>query len=88
MSKHFVVDGPPAVVLKSHVPTVMVIVLRLVVVNVNSLLASVLLHGHVIARSKRVDVNNTAVGEDLVVNERWEFSTAETEPNVALRSSV
>lgn len=52
LSEHFVVDGAPSVVFESHVPTVVVVVLRLVIVNVNGLLASVFLERHVVARSE------------------------------------
>jgi hypothetical protein len=66
----------------------MVIKFRLVVVNVNSLFACFLFHLHIVTWSKRIDVYNTSMTEDLIVDEGRELAASKSEPNVALGSSV
>ena len=86
--KILVVDRPPAIVLDALVPTFMIILLGLVILDVDGLLLLFLLELDVVARSECIDVTHGAVHKDLVVDEWRKLEAAETEPNVALRCRV
>lgn len=68
LSQNFVIDGPPTVIFKSHVPPIMIITFRFVVMNVDSLFASFLFHLHVVTWSERIDIYNTSMTKDLIVD--------------------
>ena len=88
LRQDLIVNGPPAVVLKSHVPSIVLVVLRLVEMNVDGLFTHFFFERHVVSGRKCIDVYDCAVREDLVVNEGRELGTTQSEPNVALRSRV
>ena len=64
----FVVDGSPAVVLDSFVPTFVLVVFWLVKFNVKGLLSFCLLNLIVVPWSEGVDIADCSVHEDFVVN--------------------
>lgn len=78
--KCLVVDRPPPVVLDSLVPALSVAVICLIVPDVNLVLALVTLYLHVVAGGERIDVDDAAVRENLVVDEWGEFLTTQAEP--------
>jgi hypothetical protein len=88
LCQYFVVDWTPPIILKSEVPTVMVVILRFIVVDIDSLFSSFFLHLHVVTRSKRVDVHDTSMTKDFVVDQRREFDTAKSEPHMAFRCCI
>lgn len=66
----------------------MIIILRFVVANVDSLFARFLFHLHVVSWSERINVYNTSMTKDLIIDQGRELASSESEPDVALSSSV
>ena len=66
----------------------MIVILGLVVLDINLLLPCLLLDGVVVTRCKRVDIDDAAMREDLVVDQRWEALTTQAEPDMAARRCV
>ena len=81
-------DGTPAISLNSLVPTIMIVVFRSIKRDVDCVLPLIFLHGVVVTRRKRIDVDDTSMREDLVVDQRWESITSETEANVTARCRI
>ena len=88
LCKHLIVNWTPAVVFKTHVPAIVLILLRLVKMHIDCLLARFFLHLHVVARCKSIHVNDTAMHKDLVEDEGWELRTAQTEAHMALGGCI
>jgi len=88
LGKHFIIDWTPSIVFKSHIPTVVLILLRFIEVHIYRLFTCFFLHLHVITRRKCVNVNDTTMHKDLVEYQWGELGAAETETHVALRSCV
>jgi hypothetical protein len=57
------------------VPAIVAVVLRLVIFDVDRVFLVMLLQCVVVSRCERVDVYDSAVSENLVVNQRWESVT-------------
>jgi len=74
-SQYFVRDGPPAVALNSMVPAIVAVVLRLVEADVDRVFFVMLLQRVVVSRCEGVDVYDSSVSEDFVINQRWESIT-------------
>ena len=86
--ENLVRDWPPAVALNSLVPSIVIVLLRLVKGDVDGVLSLVLLQCVVIARGEGIDVDHASVSENLVVDQRREAFSTQTEPDVAARGRI
>lgn len=86
--ENFVRDWTPSISLDPLVPTVMVVLLRLVKANINALLLCVLLQLVVVAWCEGVDVDYSTVRENLVVDQGWETIATKSESDMAARGSI
>ena len=66
----------------------MIIALGLVKPNINFFLASVFFNLVVVARCESVDIYYAAMREDLVVDERWELVSTQSESYMTPRSCI
>ena len=82
-SEDLVVDGPPAVVLDSLVPPLVVVAFILVELDVDTLLLFLLLQLMVVSGCESIDVNDCSMHEDFVVNQRRELESSQSETDVA-----
>ena len=87
-SKDFIIDWSPPVVLNSFIPSLMLVALGFIILDVDRLTFLVLFHLIIVPRGERVDVTNSAMHEYLVIYQRWEFQPSESKPHVALRCRV
>jgi hypothetical protein len=88
LSEHFVVDWTPTVVFKTHVPTVVLVLLWFIEMHIDRLFTCFFLHLHVIAWCKRIYVNNATVHKDLVEYQRGELGATQTETHVTFRGRI
>ena len=86
--ENLVRDWPPAVALNSLVPSIVIVLFRLVKGDVDRVLSLVLLQCVVIARGEGIDVDHASVSKDLVVDQWWEALSTQTEPDVAARGRI
>ena len=86
--ENLVRDWPPAVALNSLVPSIVIVLFGLVKSDVDRVLSLVLLQCVVIARGEGIDVDHASVSENLVVDQRREAFSTQTEPDVAARGRI
>ena len=66
----------------------MIVILRLIILNIDLFLACVLLDLVVVTGCKSVDIYYAAMREDLVVDERWELVSTQSESYMTPRSCI
>lgn len=85
-------DWTPAVVLCTTVPSIFIVNFishfRFVEHDIDSIFAGFFFDFDVVSWGESVDVDDTAVGEDFIIDERREFRATETESDVALRGCI
>ena len=86
--QNFVRYGAPTVTFDPLIPTIMVIVFRLVILYVDLFLSNFFLNFTVVSWSESIDINDATMGEDLVIDERREPFSTQSESNMASRGSV
>ena len=80
--QNFVRYGAPTVTLDPLIPAVMVIVIGLVILYVDLFLSNFFLNLIVVSWSESVDINDATVGENLVIDERGEPFSTESESDM------
>jgi hypothetical protein len=68
LCENLVVYWPPSIILKSHVPTIMLVVFWFIEMYVDRLFPCFLFDRHIITGCKCIDVDDASVAEDFVVN--------------------
>ena len=61
----------------------MIVILGLVILNIDLFLPCVFLDLIVVAGSESIDIYYAAMSEDLVVDQRWELVSTQSESNMA-----
>ena len=88
-SQDLVGDGSPSVVLSSHVPTIILAVIVLLIESdINAIITFRPFHSFVISWCEGVDIDHSSMSENLVVNQWRKLVTTKPKPYVAVAGSV
>ena len=84
----FIRDRSPAILFNTVIPSVEVVILWFVVLDVQGFLPLLLLDLVVVPWCKCIDVHDTTMSEDFIVYQRWEAITSKPEPDMAPGCSI
>jgi len=87
-SQDFVRNWSPAIALNSLIPTIVIVILWLIKTDVYSVFLIFLLQCVVVSWCKCVDVNDSSMGKDFVVDQRRKAFSTQSKPDVAARCCV
>lgn len=82
--EYLIIDRSPPIVLNSFIPALMLVIFGLIELNVDCSFSLLFLHLIVVTWSKGIDVNNSSMNEDFIIDKGWELETTQSKSNVTL----
>jgi hypothetical protein len=84
----FIIDWPPAIVLNSLVPALVLVIFWLIKSDIDGLFSRVFFYLVVVSRGEGINIANCSMDKNLIVDQGRKFQTSEPESNMGFRGWV